>query len=236
MTAPQAPAGQWQPLVDEFFASAAGVALQSFLAQRKAAGAAILPPDPFRALRLTNPGDVRVVILGQDPYHGVGQANGLAFAVAPNVRIPPSLRNIYKELSREYGRPAPATGDLSSWAAQGVLLLNAVLTVEEGQAGAHARRGWEILTDRILAAAARESAPHAFLLWGGWAQKKRPLIEGQAAGPQLILQSNHPSPLSALRPPEPFTGCGHFQRVNDWLTAQGVVPVDWFSPQSDTLF
>lgn len=228
-------AGQWQPLVDEFFHSETGRDLLSFLRQRKAAGIDILPEDPFRALRLTPPQSVRVVILGQDPYHGPGQANGLAFAVGNGVKIPPSLRNIYKELSREFDRPAPLSGDLSSWAEQGVLLLNAVLTVEAGNAGSHAKKGWEVLTDQILVKTASLPGSRVYLLWGGWAQKKELLITTNSHDPYLILKANHPSPLSALRPPIPFIGCGHFRLANDWLCEHGHNPINWFSPSDPSL-
>lgn len=223
-------AGKWHGTVDAFFRSVQGMHLQSFLEQRKAAGMEILPCDPFRALRLTAPESVKVVILGQDPYHGPGQANGLAFSVGNAVKIPPSLRNIYKELSQEFDRPAPLTGDLSSWAQQGVLLLNSVLTVEQGRAGSHAKKGWEALTDQILVQTACLTGTRVYVLWGGWAQKKEELIKVNSHSPYLILKSNHPSPLSALRPPVPFIGCGHFRLANEWLRRHGQSPIDWFSP------
>lgn len=202
----------WQPLVAEFFASAAGQALQTFLQQRQAAGAVIFPPEPLRALALTDAPAVRVVILGQDPYHGRGQAEGLAFSVAPGVRLPPSLRNIFKELQRDLGQPLPAFpqpgGSLVRWAQNGVLLLNTCLTVEEGQPASHAGKGWEVLTDAIIAHVAQQGRPTVFMLWGSHAQSKRRLIPGDRG--HLVLTSNHPSPLSALRPPVPFIGNGHF--------------------------
>jgi uracil-DNA glycosylase len=187
----------WQPLVDEFFRSAAGQGLLGFLQQRLQAG--------------------RVVILGQDPYHGRGQAEGLAFSVAPGVPFPPSLRNIFKELQRDLGTPIPALpqpgGSLVKWAQKGVLLLNTCLTVEEGQPASHSGKGWELLTDAIIRQVSQEAQPAVFMLWGAHAQSKRPLID---ASRHLVLTANHPSPLSALRPPQPFIGCGHFSQARAW--------------------
>jgi uracil-DNA glycosylase len=209
-------AAGWQPLVQSFFAGARGQALLAFLAQRLAAGASIFPPQPLRALELTPPDAVRVVILGQDPYHGRGQAQGLAFSVAPGVTLPPSLRNIFKELERDLGVAPPAFpqpgGSLVSWAQQGVLLLNTCLTVEEGQPASHAARGWEALTDAVIAHIAQQlGRPVVFMLWGSHAQSKRALIPADRG--HLVLCANHPSPLSALRPPRPFIGCGHFSQA-----------------------
>ena len=207
----------WQALVDDFFASAVGVKLQGFLRERLEAGAVIFPPQPLRALELTPPEQVRVVILGQDPYHGRGQAEGLAFSVAPGVPLPPSLRNIFKELQRDLGTPPPAFpqpgGSLVKWATHGVLLLNTCLTVEEGQAASHAGRGWEVLTDAVIRQVAAGDRPVVFMLWGSHAQSKRALID---AGRHRVLTANHPSPLSALRPPLPFIGCGHFGEARAW--------------------
>jgi uracil-DNA glycosylase len=210
-------AGDWQPLVDAFFRSDKGIALLRFLDERLVSGAAIFPPRPLRALSLTPPEAVRVVILGQDPYHGRGQAEGLAFSVAPGVAIPPSLRNIFKELQRDLGTPPPALpepgGSLVKWAEQGVLLLNTCLTVEEGQPASHANRGWEVLTDSIIRHVSQLAQPCVFMLWGAHAQSKVPLID---ASRHLVLRSNHPSPLSAMRPPVPFIGCGHFSKARIW--------------------
>jgi uracil-DNA glycosylase len=210
-------ASGWQTLVDDFFASAVGVKLQGFLRERLAAGAVIFPPQPLRALELTPPEQVRVVILGQDPYHGRGQAEGLAFSVAPGVPLPPSLRNIFKELQRDLGTPPPTFpqpgGSLVKWATHGVLLLNTCLTVEEGQAASHSGRGWEVLTDAVIRQVAAGDRPVAFMLWGAHAQSKRALID---AGRHRVLTANHPSPLSALRPPLPFIGCGHFGQARAW--------------------
>ncbi len=218
-------AAGWRERVEAFLASSTGRELQQFLAEREAAGARIYPPRPFRALELTPLAEVRVVILGQDPYHGPGQAHGLAFSVNEGVKFPPSLRNIFKELQRDLGVVPPMSGSLEPWARQGVLLLNAVLTVEEGAAASHAKRGWEVLTDTLIAAVAREASPKVFMLWGAHAQAKQGLIEG--AGEHLVLCANHPSPLSALRPPAPFIGCGHFSQANTWLLAQGEPALDW---------
>jgi len=211
----------WQPLVDDFFASARGQALLLFLRQRLEAGAVIFPPRPLRALELTPPESVRVVILGQDPYHGRGQAEGLAFSVAPGVQLPPSLRNIFKELQRDLGQPFPAWpepgGSLVKWAKNGVLLLNTCLTVEEGQPASHSGKGWEQLTDAVIRKVGEGDRPAVFMLWGSHAQSKRPLID---ADRHLVLTANHPSPLSALRPPVPFIGCGHFGRAREFREQQ----------------
>lgn len=211
----------WQPLVQEFFASAAGRKLLGFLQARLDAGATIFPPRPLRALELTPPEAARVVILGQDPYHGRGQAEGLAFSVAPGVPLPPSLRNIFKELQRDLGTPPPAFpqpgGSLVKWAKNGVLLLNTTLTVEEGQPASHAGQGWELLTDAVIRHIAQGPRPVVFMLWGSHAQSKRAIIP-QDRG-HLVLTANHPSPLSALRPPVPFIGCGHFGQARAFRQA-----------------
>lgn len=213
-------AAGWQPLVDEFFDSADGQRLLGFLRERLAAGAVIYPPRPLRALELTPPEQVRVVILGQDPYHGRGQAEGLAFSVAPGVALPPSLRNIFKELERDLGTPLPKFpqpgGSLVKWATHGVLLLNTCLTVEEGKPASHSGRGWEVLTDALIRHVAGARRPLVFMLWGAHAQSKRALID---TGHHKVLMANHPSPLSALRPPVPFIGCGHFGAARAWREA-----------------
>lgn len=205
----------WQPLVQDFFDSAAGRKLLAFLQARLDAGATIFPPRPLRALELTPPEVVRVVILGQDPYHGRGQAEGLAFSVAPGIPLPPSLRNIFKELQRDLGTPPPGFpqpgGSLVWWAQNGVLLLNTCLTVEEGQPASHVGKGWEVLTDTVIRHVAEGPRPVVFMLWGAHAQSRRALIPGDRG--HLVLCANHPSPLSALRPPVPFIGCGHFGKV-----------------------
>lgn len=205
--------------------------LDERLAARRAAGVAIFPTDPFRALRLTALADVRAVILGQDPYHGPGQAEGLAFSVPPGVKPPPSLRNLLNEWQRDLDRPPPASGHLGAWAEQGVLLLNTVLTVEQGQPASHAGWGWESLTDAVIAAVSRSAQPTAFLLWGAHAQAKAPLIDGSR---HLLLRANHPSPLAARRPPLPFMGCAHFSQSRAWLAAQGR-KLDWHLPPADSL-
>lgn len=214
----------WRPAVAAFLGSDAGLRLASFIRERLAAGAIIYPPQPFRALALTPLNGVRAVVLGQDPYHGPGQAEGLAFSVPAGVRPPPSLRNIFQELQCGAGGSAPQHGSLAAWAEQGVLLLNASLTVEDGQAGSHAKKGWEALTDRLLAEVAARASPCAYLLWGAHAQAKAALIREAASRHGcdiLVLQANHPSPLSARRPPVPFLGSGHFARARDWLAARG---------------
>lgn len=213
----------WAPLVQGFFDGATGQALLAFLHDRLAGGACIFPPRPLRALELTAPQDVRVVILGQDPYHGRGQAEGLAFSVAPGVALPPSLRNIFKELQRDLGTPWPAFptpgGSLVQWARHGVLLLNASLTVEEGQPASHAGKGWEQLTDAVIRHVAQGERPVVFMLWGSHAQAKRALIPSGRG--HLVLCANHPSPLSAQRPPVPFIGCGHFGKARAFRLAHG---------------
>ena len=216
-------AAGWKPLVDDFFSGATGLKLIQYLQQRLDAGAVIFPPQPLRALELTPPEEVRVVILGQDPYHGRGQAEGLAFSVASGVRLPPSLQNIFKEMQRDLGTPFPASpqpgGSLVSWAEHGVLLLNTCLTVEEGQAASHAKRGWEALTDAIIRHVAQQGRPTVFMLWGAHAQSKRAFIPEDKG--HLVLMSNHPSPLSALRPPVPFIGNGHFGQAKAFRQQHG---------------
>jgi len=214
----------WQPVVDRFFAGETGRALSAFLRERIAAGAVIYPPRPLRALETTPLDEVHAVILGQDPYHGAGQAEGLAFSVPAGVKPPPSLRNIFKELGGAAPGPVPANGSLLRWAEHGVLLLNAVLTVEDGQAGSHAKRGWEALTDALLAEVAARASPCVYLLWGAYAQAKAGLVASTAQRhgcDALVLQANHPSPLSASRPPVPFLGCGHFAQAREWLAERG---------------
>lgn len=216
-------ASGWQEVVDAFFFSAKGQQLLGYLQQRLDDGAVIFPPQPLRALELTPPEDVRVVILGQDPYHGRGQAEGLAFSVAPGVRLPPSLQNIFKEMQRDLGVPFPPFpnpgGSLVKWAQNGVLLLNTCLTVEEGQAASHSKKGWETLTDSIIEHVAAHGRPTVFMLWGSHAQSKRVLIPEDRG--HLVLMSNHPSPLSALRPPVPFIGNGHFGQAKVFRQTHG---------------
>jgi len=214
------PDTDWRPVVEAWANSPIGQTLEAFLEERAAAGATIYPPEPLRALTLTPLAETRVVILGQDPYHGPGQAEGLSFSVPEGVRPPPSLLNIFKEIERDLGVPRPKTGSLVSWAKGGTLLLNAVLTVEDGQPASHANKGWEQLTDALIKAAAEDAAPKVFMLWGSYAQAKAPLIEAARQG-HLVLKSNHPSPLSALKPPRPFIGCGHFSTAKAWLEERG---------------
>ena len=213
----------WRTSVETFLASDEGLRLTGFLDERRRAGAVIYPPEPLTALMLTPFDAVRVVILGQDPYHGAGQAHGLAFSVPPGVKPPPSLRNIFVELQRDLGCAPPSNGSLEHWARQGVLLLNAVLTVEDGAPGVHARRGWESLTTALLARLAEDAKPKVFMLWGAQAQARRAGV----GEPHLVLEANHPSPLSARRPPVPFLGCGHFSRANDFLASRGRGSIEW---------
>ena len=224
-------APDWQPVVSRFLSSEPAQGLGRFVQGRLAQGAVIYPPQPFCALKLTALERIKVVILGQDPYHGPGQAQGLAFSVAPGMRLPPSLRNIFKEIARDFvaGKTQiPVNGSLQGWAQQGVLLLNTCMTVEQGKPASHSKQGWEVLTDAIIQAVAASRRPVVFMLWGAHAQTKRDLLV-DAAGQRtsLVLTANHPSPLSALRPPQPFIGCGHFGAANTFLVANGVAPVAW---------
>ena len=230
----------WRLVLSSFFQSDAGARLSNFLAERQKSGAIIYPPTPFRALELTSLRQTRVVIVGQDPYHGPGQAQGLAFHVAADCKIPPSLKNIHKELLLDLSITPPSTGELFGWAKQGVLLLNAVLTVEDGKPASHAKKGWEALTDSLIAAVAKDPSPKVFMLWGNYAQSKENLIRTNCED-HLILKANHPSPLSALRPPVPFIGCGHFSQANYWLSEHHQKSIDWsnFSdsePRQSSLF
>ena len=198
------------------------------VAEERQSGITIYPPqkDVFNAFRFTELGDVKVVILGQDPYHGAGQAHGLCFSVQPGVRIPPSLVNIYKEMESDLGIPRPAHGFLESWARQGVLLLNSVLTVEEGRAGSHQGKGWEGFTDHVVDVLNREREGLVFLLWGSYAQAKGRVIDTRR---HRVLKAPHPSPLSAHRG---FLGCKHFSAVNEYLRRRGEPQVDWMLPRS----
>ncbi|MBX3594957.1 uracil-DNA glycosylase [Sphingomonas sp.] len=199
--------------------------LRAFLVAEKAAGKRIFPRGRnwFRALDLTPPGDVRVVILGQDPYHGEGQAHGLCFSVQPGVRVPPSLVNIYKEMQSDLGIPPARHGFLEHWARQGVLLLNNVLTVEMGQAASHQGRGWERFTDAIVAHVNALPDPVVFLLWGSHARRKAQAVDDR----HLVLTAPHPSPLSAHGG---FFGCRHFSKANAFLAANGRGTIDWALP------
>ena len=197
--------------------------LRAFLAAEKQAGKTVFPPGPdiFNAFNLTPFDKVKVVILGQDPYHGPDQAHGLCFSVQRGVKTPPSLVNIYKEIHRDLGIDIPPHGNLTHWAEQGVLLLNAVLTVEAGQAASHQKRGWEQFTDQAIEHLNREREGLVFLLWGSHAQKKGKLIDRDK---HCVLTAPHPSPLSAHRG---FLGCGHFSRANQYLLQQGKTAIDW---------
>lgn len=200
--------------------------LLAFLDSEEAAGKRIYPPreSRFAAFALTPLDAVKVVILGQDPYHGAGQAHGLAFSVPAGVKVPPSLRNIGKEIASDCGVAPPTSGNLEHWARQGVLLLNTSLSVEEGRAGSHAKRGWEAVTDAAVAAVAAKSEPCVFLLWGAHAQRKAERVPGLAGGRHLVLSAAHPSPLSAHNG---FFGCRHFSRASAFLEAQGRGAIDW---------
>ncbi|PNS08555.1 uracil-DNA glycosylase [Solilutibacter silvestris] len=201
-------------------------ALSAFLRERLHEGVRI-HPDPnhiFAAFDATPFDAVKVVILGQDPYHGPGQAHGLCFSVLPGVAVPPSLDNIYKELHRDIAMPRPANGYLMPWAQRGVLLLNSVLTVEEGRAGSHQGRGWEGFTDHVVDVLNREREGLVFLLWGSYAQAKGKVIDPRR---HRVLKAPHPSPLSAHRG---FIGCGHFSAANDYLARNGHAPIDWSLP------
>ncbi|WP_394661832.1 uracil-DNA glycosylase [uncultured Pantoea sp.] len=194
------------------------------VAQQRAAGVTVYPPqkDVFNAFKLTELGDIKVVILGQDPYHGPNQAHGLAFSVLPGVAIPPSLLNMYKELEQDIdGFQRPQHGFLESWATQGVMLLNTVLTVEAGKAHSHARLGWETFTDRVIDVINTHREGVVFLLWGSHAQKKGSIIDAQR---HHVLKAPHPSPLSAHRG---FLGCRHFSQTNALLSKAGETPIDW---------
>ncbi|ACV26936.1 uracil-DNA glycosylase [Kangiella koreensis] len=197
--------------------------LLDLVQSERQAGKTIYPPQDriFAALKLTELKDVKVVILGQDPYHGPNQANGLCFSVNPNQPLPPSLRNIYKELASDLQCPIPINGDLSHWATQGVLLLNTVLTVEAGQANSHKGRGWEIFTDEVIKSLNKAPQPIVFLLWGSQAQAKSSLINNPK---HTILSAPHPSPLSAHRG---FFGCNHFSKTNQILVDNNQTPIEW---------
>ncbi len=201
-------------------------ALAAFLRAEKRAGKVIYPPGPdiFAAFDHTPFDAVRVVILGQDPYHGPGQAHGLCFSVRPGVPVPPSLVNIFKEIERDLGIAPPDHGCLIPWADRGVLLLNAVLTVEQGKPGSHQGKGWEGFTDAAIEALVREREGLVFMLWGAYAQQKGRLVDPRR---HLVLKAPHPSPLSAHRG---FFGCAHFSKANRYLAERGLEPIDWSLP------
>lgn len=216
----------WREVLAPVLASAEARRLGGFLKAEEAAGKRIYPPRGTRlaALALTPLDRVRVVILGQDPYHGAGQAHGLSFSVEKGVRVPPSLVNIYKELHADLGLPIPDHGNLTHWAEQGVLLLNASLTVEDGQPASHSKLGWEAITDAVVAAVAAKPEPCVFLLWGSHARRKAERVPGLVGGHHLVLTAPHPSPLSAH---SGWFGCRHFSKANAFLEARGRGAVDW---------
>ena len=216
----------WQPVLEPVLATAEARQLGGFLVAEEQAGKQIYPPRGCRlkALELTPLDEVKVVILGQDPYHGPGQAMGLCFSVPEGVKIPPSLVNIYKELAADLGVARADHGDLSKWARQGVLLLNNTLTVEAAKAGSHAKRGWDAITDACVAAVAARDEPSVFILWGSHAQAKAMRIAGLREGPHCVIESPHPSPLSAHRG---FFGSKPFSRTNAFLSDHGREAIDW---------
>jgi len=212
----------WDSILQGEFEKDYYLKLREFL-KKEYFGTRVYPPmdDIFNALKLTSYEKTRVVILGQDPYHGYGQAHGLCFSVKPGVRKPPSLQNIFKELYSELGIPEPESGELTGWAKEGVLLLNTTLTVREGLPQSHKNQGWEILTDRIISKVNEKDSPVVFILWGGNARSKKALITNKK---HLILECAHPSPLSAYNG---FFGCGHFRAANEFLLSVGEKPIDW---------
>lgn len=216
----------WKSRLHSEFSSPYMKSLKQFLLAEKAKGKAIFPKgtEYFRALDLTPLEDVRVVILGQDPYHGDGQAHGLCFSVRQNVRIPPSLINIYKELQTDLGIQPARHGFLESWAKQGVMLLNSVLTVERAIAASHQGRGWEQFTDSVIRTVNEKDEPVVFMLWGSYAQKKAAFVDRSK---HLVLKAPHPSPLSAHRG---FLGCRHFSQANSFLKEKGLPPINWQLP------
>ncbi len=212
----------WDEILEKEFSSEYYLKLREFL-KKEYFSYTVYPPmgDLFNALCYTSRQDAKVVILGQDPYHGAGQAHGLCFSVKEGVPHPPSLKNIFKELEREYGIPTPASGELVGWAKQGVLLLNATLSVRCGQPLSHKGQGWETLTDAIIKKMNEKSEPVVFMLWGASARAKKTFITNPA---HLVLECAHPSPLSAHAG---FFGCGHFKRANEFLSSRGIEPIDW---------
>jgi uracil-DNA glycosylase len=226
-TQPSTPANvqideSWKALLAEEFNAPYFSEIKAFLLQEKAAGKILYPPGAliFNAFNLTPVDDVRVVILGQDPYHNPGEAMGLCFSVPKKITIPASLRNIYKELQSDVGITPPSHGDLSSWASQGVLLLNAMLTVEHGKAGSHRNIGWQKFTDAVIRRLSEHRSGLIFLLWGNFARSKKTLIDQMKHD---VLEAVHPSPLAG----NAFLGCRHFSRVNEILSQQGLPKIDW---------
>lgn len=216
----------WRDVLEPVLATDGARALGGWLWAEEAAGKTVYPPrgERLKALELTAPEDTKVVMLGQDPYHGPGQAMGLAFSVPDGAPLPPSLRNIYTELAEDCGAAPPASGDLTGWARRGVLLLNTSLTVEAAKAGSHAGKGWEAITDACVAAIAEREEPTVFILWGAHAQKKAARIPALRSGPHLVIASPHPSPLSAYRG---FFGSKPFSRANAFLEERGRGAIEW---------
>jgi uracil-DNA glycosylase len=216
----------WKARVGDYLQRDEMRALSAFVRARKAAGVQVYPPGPriFAAFDATPFDAVKVVILGQDPYHGPGQAHGLCFSVLPGVPVPPSLDNIFKEIQRDLGIARPGHGCLLPWAERGVLLLNAVLTVEQGKPGSHQGKGWEGFTDHVVETLNHEREGLVFLLWGSYAQAKGKVIDTRR---HRVLRATHPSPLSAHRG---FLGCGHFSATNEYLARRGEAPIDWSLP------
>jgi len=212
----------WKALLVEEFSKPYFGAIKAFLVQEKKAGKTIYPPGPviFNAFNQTPVNDVRVVILGQDPYHNPGEAMGLCFSVPQGIKIPASLRNVFKEIERDLDIPPAEHGDLTPWTRQGVLLLNAVLTVERNKPGSHRNIGWQQFTDAVISQISRHRKDLIFLLWGNFAKSKKPLIDHMK---HHVLESVHPSPLAGGA----FIGCGHFSKTNELLTKQGLTPIDW---------
>ena len=221
----------WKQRVGDYLQRDEMRALSAFVRERKAAGARVYPPGPqiFAAFEATPFDAVKVVILGQDPYHGPRQAHGLCFSVLPGVPVPPSLDNIFKEIQRDLGIARPDHGYLLPWAERGVLLLNAVLTVEEGRPGSHQGKGWEGFTDHVIETLDREREDLVFLLWGSYAQAKGKVIDTRR---HRVLRTTHPSPLSAHRG---FLGCGHFSMANEYLSRHDSAPIDWSLPPANAV-
>lgn len=216
----------WQAALKPALATREAKRLGGFLQAEEKAGKRIFPPrgTRLRALELTPLDAVKIVVLGQDPYHGPGQAHGLAFSVQQGVKVPPSLVNIFKEIESDLGIARPDHGNLERWARQGVLLLNNALTVEQGQAGSHQNLGWEAITDAVVAQVAENQEPCVFLLWGSHARKKAARVAGLNGGPHLVLSAPHPSPFSAH---SGFFGCRHFSQANQFLQEHGRGAIDW---------
>lgn len=215
-------ASSWKSVLWDEFQQDSFRQLKDFLRQEKANGKIIYPPAPliFNAFNSTPFDQLKVVILGQDPYHGDGQAHGLSFSVPQGVKAPPSLVNIFKELQREFGYPIPSHGNLSKWAQQGVLLLNAMLTVEANSPASHQKKGWEQFTNAVIQHISDKKEGIVFILWGRYAQEKASFID---TNKHFILKSAHPSPFSATK----FFGCNHFIQTNEILQNQGLTPIDW---------